>query len=54
MSLEEMLSPEATKTISIVTPVTLSNKEGAITLLDNRGLKVDGVAYTRSQARHPG
>jgi uncharacterized protein YukJ len=32
----------------------LSNKGGTITLLDERGLKVDGVAYTRADAEQDG
>jgi hypothetical protein len=32
----------------------LSNQGGAITLLNDAGVKVDGVSYTRDQARHPG
>jgi hypothetical protein len=32
----------------------LSNKGGTITLLNARGLKVDGVAYTKSQAKVQG
>ncbi len=32
----------------------LGNKGGTITLLDDRGLKVDGVAYTRNDARPQG
>jgi uncharacterized protein YukJ len=32
----------------------LSNKGGTITLLDSRGLKVDGVAYTKKQAQQEG
>ena len=32
----------------------LGNKGGIITLLDPEGLKVDGVSYTREQARRPG
>jgi hypothetical protein len=35
-------------------PVALSNKGGIITLLDKRGVKVHGVAYTKEQARQPG
>jgi hypothetical protein len=31
--------------------VLLGNKGGIITLLDNRGLKVDGVSYTAADAR---
>jgi uncharacterized protein YukJ len=44
----------ATRLIEIRKPVELSNKGGQITLLNERGLKVDGVAYTREQARNPG
>ncbi|OLP16562.1 hypothetical protein BST81_20405 [Leptolyngbya sp. 'hensonii'] len=32
----------------------LSNKGGTITLLDSRGLKVDGVAYTKDEAKAEG
>jgi uncharacterized protein YukJ len=32
----------------------LSNQGGTISLLNNAGMKVDGVFYTRDQARHPG
>jgi hypothetical protein len=32
----------------------LSNKGGTITLLDSRGLKVDGVAYTKNDAKAEG
>lgn len=32
----------------------LSNKGGTISLLDNRGLKVDGVAYTKQDAKTQG
>ncbi len=35
-------------------PVTLSNKGGIITLLNEKGLKVHGVSYTKEQANHPG
>ncbi|GAA2637955.1 DUF2278 family protein [Paractinoplanes durhamensis] len=35
-------------------PLQLSNQGGTITLLDARGLKVDGVAYTADQARREG
>lgn len=33
---------------------SLSNKGGTISLLDAKGMKVDGVAYTRKQAREAG
>jgi hypothetical protein len=32
----------------------LSNKGGTITLLDSRGLKVDGVAYIKNDAKAEG
>jgi hypothetical protein len=32
----------------------LSNEGGTITLLDARGLKVDGVAYTKAHAKRQG
>ncbi len=32
----------------------LSNRGGIISVLDNRGIKVHGVSYTRDQARTPG
>jgi hypothetical protein len=32
----------------------LSNKGGIITLLDDDGLKVDGVSYTAAQGDQPG
>ena len=34
--------------------VQLGNKGGIITLLDSRGLKVDGVAYTENQSKKEG
>ena len=40
--------------VDIKPPVALSNKGGTITLLNDRGLKVHGVSYTREQANQPG
>ena len=40
--------------ITVRPPVQLSNKGGIITLLDEQGLKVDGVSYTKEQASNPG
>lgn len=40
--------------VDIQPPVALSNKGGIITLLNDKGLKVHGVSYTREQAQHPG
>ena len=41
-------------TVPVRPPVQLGNKGGTITLLDGRGLKVDGVSYTEQQARLEG
>ena len=54
MILDGIIGPGAAKTIEIKAQVTLSNQGGIITLLDDQGLKVYGVSYTKSQARHPG
>lgn len=52
--LSGVLAPGAATVVAIQRPAALSNQGGMITLLDENGLKVDGVAYTRRQARHPG
>lgn len=44
----------ATLTVALPPTVQLGNQGGIITLLDAAGLKVDGVAYTRDQARSEG
>jgi hypothetical protein len=44
----------ATLVISLPSNVQLGNKGGMITLLDKKGLKVDGVAYTGEQAKKEG
>jgi uncharacterized protein YukJ len=49
----ELAAGEVLK-VDIVAPVALSNKGGIITVLDSKGLKVDGVSYTREQANQPG
>jgi uncharacterized protein YukJ len=36
---------------SVVQPMALSNQGGIITLLDERGRKIDGVSYTKVQAK---
>jgi hypothetical protein len=41
-------------TVSVEPPVQLGNRGGIITLLDNRGLKVDGVSYSEQQAQREG
>lgn len=42
------------RTLRIEAPAVLSNKGGVITIVDDNGLKVDGVSYTQEQAAHPG
>jgi uncharacterized protein YukJ len=42
------------RAIHVQKPVALSNKGGIITILDETGLKVDGVSYTKAQASNPG
>ena len=43
-----------TLVVSVEPPVHLGNKGGIITLLDDRGLKVDGVSYTEQQVQREG
>ena len=50
-----MLAPGTTTTINLPPTVQLGNKGGLITLLNSRGLKVDGVSYTaRTQSQKGG
>jgi hypothetical protein len=42
------------RTVTVGDPFALSNQGGVITIVDENGLKVDGVSYTRDQAKHPG
>ena len=53
-SLTGTLPAGAALAITIQPPVQLGNKGGTITLLGDRGLKVDGVSYTESQAQREG
>jgi len=53
-SLTGTLAAGATLAIPIQPPVQLGNKGGTITLLEDRGLKVDGVSYTEGQAQREG
>jgi uncharacterized protein YukJ len=48
------IEPGQTLAVALPPEVQLSNQGGVITLLDADGLKVDGVAYTRDQARREG
>jgi uncharacterized protein YukJ len=54
LPLSGVLNAGATKVVSLERPLALSNRGGVITLVDENGLKVHGVAYTRDQAKHPG
>ncbi|SFR67620.1 Uncharacterized protein YukJ [Agromyces sp. CF514] len=48
------LAPGATISFGMPTGVQLGNRGGILTLLDEHGLKVDGVAYTADEARNEG
>ena len=48
------LAPGTTTTINLPPTVQLGNKGGLITLLNSRGLKVDGVSYTAADAKAEG
>jgi hypothetical protein len=52
MPLAGTLEAGQTVRVDVRAPMVLSNKGGIITLLDERGRKVDGVSYTKDQARH--
>lgn len=50
-----ILAPGETSRVQLDgTGAQLSNKGGIITLLDEQGLKIDGVSYTREMARRQG
>jgi uncharacterized protein YukJ len=54
LALSGSIAPGGTRVVTITQPLALSNKGGVVTLVDDQGLKVDGVAYTREQAKDPG
>ena len=54
LALSGVLSAGGTRTVRIQQPLALSNKGGVITLVDEKGLKVHGVSYTKEQARYAG
>jgi len=54
LTLSGPISSGGTRVVTIQPPLALSNQGGVITLLDDNGLKVDGVSYTKDQARQPG
>ncbi|MFZ5479039.1 MAG: DUF2278 family protein [Myxococcota bacterium] len=54
LALSGVLAPGATVTVHVRPTLQLSNKGGLITLLNETGLKVHGVRYTKEKAQHPG
>ena len=54
MALTGKLAAGEARTLPVVAPTVLSNKGGTITLVNDDGLKVDGVAYTKQAASRPG
>jgi len=54
MYLYGKIDPGMAKTLSIIGHLNLSNRGGLITLLDDEGTKVDGVAFSHSKLREPG
>ncbi|WP_025040075.1 DUF2278 family protein [Nitrosospira briensis] len=54
MALKGSITAGETLRVQLEPPVVLPNKGGIITILNGDGLRVDGVAYTREQARNPG
>lgn len=53
-TLSGTIRPGATVTVKLPKEVQLGNKGGIITLLNKKGLKVDGVSYTAQQAQKEG
>jgi uncharacterized protein YukJ len=54
MPLTGTLAPGAATRVAAAVPFALSNRGGIITLLDDRGVKIDGVSYTQAEASRPG
>jgi len=54
VKLSGTVAPGKALEIALPQTVQLGNKGGLITLLDNKGLKVDGVSYTEEQAQKEG
>jgi uncharacterized protein YukJ len=53
-SLTGTIAAGVSLTVPVKPPVQLGNRGGIITLLDDRGLKVDGVSYTEQEAQREG
>jgi hypothetical protein len=54
MPLSGTLDPGVTLRVDIKPRVALPNKRDIITLLNQNGLKVHGVSYTKQHANQPG
>ena len=54
MPLSGSIGAGETLRLTLQPPVMLPNKGGLITVVDDRGLRVDGVAYTKAQASRQG
>lgn len=54
MPLSGALAAGEVRTVPMDKKVPLSNQGGLITILNEEGLKVDGVSYTKAQASNPG
>jgi len=54
MALSGTVAAGETLRVRLVPPVMLPNKGGIITVLNDAGLRVDGVSYTKAQASNPG
>jgi hypothetical protein len=53
-TLSGVINHGATLVVTLPQTVQLGNKGGIITLLNDKGLKVDGVSYTAQQAKKEG
>jgi hypothetical protein len=53
-TLSGIINAGAVITVTLSQQAKLGNKGGIITLLNNKGLKVDGVSYTSQQAQKEG
>lgn len=54
MVLSGTIHSGAAITVKLSQEVQLGNKGGIVTLLNDKGLKVDGVSYTAQQAQKEG
>ena len=52
--LHGVIEPRQSQMIAVSPQAPLGNRGGTITLVDDRGEKIDGVAYTRGQAQREG